>query len=89
MTIVSTMSDAGLPLSPELRRWVELRVSRGLYSGAEEYIAELVQRDRDAMEADTRRVRALIEEGLASGTVDREPEDVLADIIAGIRDEDG
>ena len=89
MTIVGRMSELSIQLPPNLQRWVELRVSAGRYADAEDYLRDLVRRDQEAVEEDVRRVRALVEEGLASGVVDREPEDILADIIAGIGRKDG
>ena len=83
------MSELSIQLPPNLQRWVELRVSVGRYADAEDYLRDLVRRDQEALEEDVRRVRALVEEGLASGVVDREPEDILADIIAGIGRKDG
>lgn len=50
----------------------------GLYSDATDYIRDLLRRDRE----DTSWLRARIEEGLASGIVDAEPEDVLDAIMA-------
>lgn len=41
-----------------------------------------------ASAADVRRVRLLVEEGIASGIVDREPEDILDEVIAEIRTAD-
>lgn len=89
MTIIATMSELSIQLPPGLQRWVDLRVSAGRYADAGEYVRDLMRRDQEALDDDVRRVRALVEEGLASGIVDREPEDVLEDIIAGIGRKDG
>ncbi|MDO7844696.1 type II toxin-antitoxin system ParD family antitoxin [Sphingomonas sp. CA1-15] len=65
-----------------LSEWVAARVAEGRYADAAEYVRDLVRRDQEAAEDDTRWVRAMIEEGLASGFLDEEPEDILAAIIA-------
>ena len=89
MTIVSVMSELSIQLPPNLQRWVDSRVSAGRYADAAEYLRDLVRRDQEALEEDIWRVRALVEEGIASGVIDREPEEVLAEIIAGIDEKDG
>ena len=45
-----------------------------------------MRRDRDLIEQDTRFLRAMVEEGLASGIVDAEPEDALREIMARLPD---
>jgi antitoxin ParD1/3/4 len=47
---------------------------------------DLVRRDQEAAMAETEMLRALIAEGLASGVVDEEPEDVIEKIIARRRE---
>jgi antitoxin ParD1/3/4 len=83
------MSELSIQLPPNLQRWVDARVSAGRYADAAEYLRDLVRRDQEALEEDIWRVRALVEEGIASGVIDREPEEVLAEIIAGIDKKDG
>jgi antitoxin ParD1/3/4 len=70
-----------------LSEWVAARVAEGRYADAAEYVRDLVRRDQEAAEDDTRWVRAMIEEGLASGIIDAEPEDVLKEIMARLPDE--
>lgn len=51
---------------PELlRAYVEQRVREGAYADTAEYLRDLVRRDREQQAV--QRLRALIEEGLASG----------------------
>jgi antitoxin ParD1/3/4 len=80
------MSQLTISLPPELQGWVDARLAKGGYTDAESYVRQLIQHDRYAYEAEVQRVRKLIDEGLASGVLDAEPEDVLDEIIAGIYD---
>ena len=83
------MSHLNIDLAPDLQHWAEARASRAGYSSVSDYLTDLVRRDQMAIEEDIRRVRALVEEGLASGVVDREPEEIIEEIIAGIRQRNG
>ncbi len=83
------MSQLSLSVPSELQHWVDERVATGAYADVGEYLRQLIRRDQDEYEADVRRVRRLIDDGLASGVLDQEPEDVLDEIIAGIRRSDG
>jgi antitoxin ParD1/3/4 len=58
----NTMSFA---LPEALRAYVDERVASGQYGNASEYLRELIRRDQE--EQARKRLRALIEEGLASG----------------------
>ena len=68
----------------ELEQWIDTRVSRDGFTDAPAYLEALIARDRMEYEEDVARVRKMIEEGIASGIVDAEPEDILKEIIAGI-----
>lgn len=72
-----------------MQGWVEARLANGGFPDAEAYVRQLIQRDRETYEADVGRVRQLIDEGLASGVAQGEPEDILDEIIAGIPRADG
>ena len=58
-----TMSFA---LPEAMRTYIDARVAAGNYGNTSEYIRDLVRKDQE--EQAKRRVRDLIEEGLASGT---------------------
>ena len=79
------MVQLSVPLPADLQRWVDSRVAAEGFADAADYVRQLVQRDQDEYEEDVRRVRALIDEGIASGIVDAEPEDILDEILAEIR----
>lgn len=76
-------------LSPELQSYVDARVAQEGFADPADFLRDLVRRDQDAYEADVQRVRALIQEGVDSGIVDAEPEDILDEIIAGIHHRHG
>lgn len=52
-------------LPESMRQYIDTRVSAGSYGNTSEYIRDLVRRDQD--EQAKKRLRTLIEEGLASG----------------------
>lgn len=79
--MISIMTELSKILPPDLESWIESRVAGGRFFDASDYLRDLVRRDRADAEH-TAWVRAQIEEGLASGIVDREPEDVIEEIIA-------
>jgi antitoxin ParD1/3/4 len=78
------MTQLMISMPPALQSWVEAQIAAGRYTDAADYLRDLVRRDRESSEADAQWVRAMVQEGLASGVVDAEPEDVLKDIMARI-----
>lgn len=76
------MTQLSVSMPADLQRWVDSRVAAEGYSDAADYVRQLVRRDQDEYEEDVRRVRALWNEGLASGVLDDEPEAILEQIIA-------
>lgn len=81
--------EPNLALPADLQRYVDDRVAEEGFVDMAAFVRDLVERDRDAHAADVRRVRALIEEGIASGIVDAEPEAILDDIIADLHRQHG
>lgn len=82
------MNDLTKFLPPDLARRVESRIAESEFADAEDYLRDLVQRDLDEA-ADAAWVRAKVEEGLASGVIDKDAREVLREIIAELREEDG
>ena len=76
------MPQLNLSIPPALKTWVDFKVAEGRYSSASDYVRDLVRRDQDDSMEETEWLRGLIAEGLASGIVDKEPEDVLREIMA-------
>ena len=83
-TYYTHMVQLSIPLSDELRRYVDGRVAAEGFADPGDYLRDLIQRDHDAHEEDVRRLRVLYQEGIASGVLDDEPEDILDEIIADI-----
>lgn len=72
------MTELTISVPPALQQWIDERIALGLYSDATDYVRDLLRKDQ----AGTFWLRARVEEGLASGIVDAEPEDVLDAIMA-------
>ena len=81
------MTDLSFSLPPDLARRVESRIAEGEFADAGDYLRELVQRDLDEA-ADAAWVRAKVEDGLASGVIDKDAREVLREIIAELHAED-
>lgn len=69
-------------MPPALQQWVDTRLAQGRYADADDYLRDLVRRDQERAEEDTLWLKTMIEEGLAAGIVDAEPEDLIEEIIA-------
>ncbi|KPL68736.1 hypothetical protein SZ64_11910 [Erythrobacter sp. SG61-1L] len=76
------MGELSFDFPPELRRWIDMRLAEGRYADAADYVRDLVRRDQEAAEEEAEWLRAMIDEGLASGVVDADPKDVIEQIIA-------
>ena len=75
------MTDLSFSLPPDLARRIESRIAEGEFADAGDYLRELVRRDLDEA-ADTAWVRAMVEEGEASGYLDASPKAIIEEIIA-------
>lgn len=75
------MTDLSFSLPNALQSWIEQQIAQGHYSDAGDYLRDLIRRDRAEAE-DLARLRALIEDGEASGFIDAEPEAIIEEIIA-------
>ncbi len=76
------MSELHVSLPSSLEAALQSRVEQGGYTDAPEYVRDLLRRDLSHHAEERRWLKAMIDEGLASGIDDREPEEVLAEIIA-------
>ena len=75
------MTDLSFSLPPDLARRIESRIAEGEFADAGDYLRDLVRRDLDEA-ADTAWVRAMVEEGEASGFIERDAREVLREIVA-------
>ena len=76
------MIQLTITMPPALDDWVQARLAQGRYTDAADYVRDLVRRDQSDDADDVAWVRAMVDEGLASGIVEAEPEDVLREIMA-------
>ena len=75
------MTQLTISMPSVLQNWVESRISEGAYADAADYLRDLVRRDQ-AASAGQQWVKEMVDEGLRSGVIDRDPRDIIADIIA-------
>ena len=79
------MAQMNVSIPDKLKGWAESRVAKGRYSSTSDYVRDLVRRDQEAEEK-LQRLRAAIDEGLASGVSERDPFEYLEELRAGLRD---
>jgi len=78
------MAQMHVSLPDDLKTWAEARVAEGRYGGTDEYILDLIRRDREH-EQKRRALQAAIKEGRASGVSERDPFDYLDELRDGLR----
>ena len=83
------MNDLAKFLEPEIEQWIESRIAECEFASVEEYLVALVRRDREEADEETKWLREQIDIGRASGVIDKDAKEVLREIIAELRDEDG
>lgn len=74
------MAQVTVALLPALNERIDARLAEREYVDAGDHLRELVRRDREA--GDRRWLRAMIQEGLDSGTVDMDIDEVFNELIA-------
>jgi antitoxin ParD1/3/4 len=75
------MAVHSLTFPPALQQWVEARIADGQYADTEDYLRDLVRRDREMAAEGRRLLKAMIEEGLKSGFADASPEAAIDRLI--------
>jgi antitoxin ParD1/3/4 len=75
------MTDLSFSIPSALQTWIEQQIAQGNYADAGDYLRDLIRRDLAQAES-VAHLRALIEEGEASGYLDEEPAALIEDIIA-------
>lgn len=76
------MSQLNVSIPPALKSWIDVRVAEGRHSSASDYMRDLIRRDQESAGDETVWLRGLIEEGLASGVIEKDAKDVLREIMA-------
>lgn len=74
------MSQLIISMPDALQEWVDTRIAQGRYAAAADYLRDLVRLDQQS--DDRLWLKAMIDEGLASGVIDQDPRDIIAEIIA-------
>jgi antitoxin ParD1/3/4 len=64
-----------------LKGWIDLRLAEGRFSSPSDYVRDLVRRDQERAD-ETAWVQAMIDEGMASETLGKDPRDVIDEIVA-------
>ena len=75
------MTAMTVELPEEMQVRVDARLADGNYVDSGDYLRDLIRRDLDAT-ARRDELRALIAEGWASGIIERDASEVIAEIIA-------
>ena len=78
------MTDLNFSIPPAMLDWLNRQVSGGTYVDVGDYLRDLVRREQEDAEK-LEWMRDQIAVGLASGIIDKEPEDVIEEIIAARR----
>jgi antitoxin ParD1/3/4 len=76
------MTNLTIPMPPALQSWVDAQIAQGRYADAADYLRDLVRRDQEDAAVDRRWLKAMIDDGLASGVIDRDAVDVLDEVMA-------
>lgn len=82
------MTDLSFSFPPAMLSWLEQRVAQGDYIDVGDYLRDLVRREQEEA-SKIEWLREQIAEGEASGMIDKEPEDVIEEIIAARRARNG
>lgn len=82
------MTQLNLSLPDDLGLWAKTRATEARLGGAEEYVTELLRRDRAEAEK-LAQLQAAIDEGRASEASERDPFDYLDELRAGLRASSG
>ena len=78
------MTDLSFAIPQSMLDWLQRRVAEGEYVDIGDYLRDLVRREQEEAK-ELAWLREQIAEGLASGIIDKEPEDVIEEIIAARR----
>lgn len=75
------MARLNISVPEALKGWIDSRVAQGRFSSPSDYVRDLVRRDLERAD-DAAWVQAMIDEGLASETLDQDPRTAIDTIIA-------
>jgi antitoxin ParD1/3/4 len=70
------MATMNISLPDEMKEWVEAQAATGRYANVSDFVRDVLRREQ----AMVLRLQGLIDEGLASGVVDKSPKELFEDI---------
>lgn len=71
-----------ISIPDSLKSWIESRLAEGHYASASDYVRDLVQRDQDDTASQISWLQAELDKGRASPTLERNPYQIVDDVIA-------
>lgn len=77
----SAMATMNISLPDQMKQWVEEQVATGRYANSSDLIRDLIREDQDRVHG-LAELRALIDEGIASGISDRTVADIRREVLA-------
>lgn len=75
------MATMNISLPDKMKQWVEEQVATGRYANSSDLIRDLIREDQDRVRG-LDELRALIDEGIASGVSDRTVADIRREVLA-------
>jgi len=75
------MATMNISLPDKMKQWVEEQVATGRYANASDLMRDLLRLEQDRVRG-LDELRALIDEGIASGISDRTVADIRRDVLA-------
>ena len=79
------MTEHVLSFPPALEQWVEARLAAGDYADVSDYVRDLIRRDQSNAAEDRAWLKAMIDEGLASGVSDQDPFELIDTLSKDLR----
>jgi antitoxin ParD1/3/4 len=78
------MSVLNVTLPDAVRDWLEHQTENGRYASADDYVLDLIRRDKARLDK-IAAMQGLIDEGLTSGTGERSSEEIFAEAVKRAR----
>jgi antitoxin ParD1/3/4 len=73
-----SMQRKTITITDQMESWVKSQVDSGKYGNDSEYFRDLVRRDQERREAETR-LRFMLDDAESSGVSDRSPQEIWAE----------
>ena len=75
------MAQMNISLPEGLKKWAEMRVAEGRYSSTSDLVRDLLRREQERSD-DVAWVQAMVDEGMASETLEKDAFEVIDELIA-------